>query len=468
MSTAAGTATLNNSIVANSRKGSDIFNQGLLSGSNSLVEDGSGLPGWLTGDPGLGELKDNGGPTQTMALLPGSPAIDAGNNALALDASGNPLTTDQRGAGYARISGSAVDIGAFEYQTPAPTMTTLLASSSSLTYGQREVLTATVTTNPPGATTPTGGTVTFMDGSTVLGSAPLSNGIATFSTTALGAGTHALTATYSGDGVNFAASAVTMPPLSVQVSPATLTVTAASQTRAYGAANAPLTYSVSGFVNGDTAAVVSGSTGLSTTATAASHVSGSPYSISIGAGTLRAANYTFDLVSGGLSITPATLIITVNSQTKAYGDPLPAGSVSYSGFVNGDDWTSLASGPIVSTAASASSHVNAGGYAITASGASDPDYVISYVPGTLIITPAPLTITADGKTEALPAGLGCARPDGIVLRPGQWRTRRPAWRACSMRHDRGDGLEPRRLLCDHRASGAALRRLRRSATRREA
>ena len=47
-------------------------------------------------------------------LLPGSPAIDAGNNALAVDANGDPLTSDQRGDGYARIVGSAVDIGAVE------------------------------------------------------------------------------------------------------------------------------------------------------------------------------------------------------------------------------------------------------------------------------------------------------------------------------------------------------------------
>jgi len=60
-------------------------------------------------DPKLGPLADNGGPTQTMALLPGSPAVNAGDDALA-DAVG--LTTDQRG--LPRVAGSAVDIGAYE------------------------------------------------------------------------------------------------------------------------------------------------------------------------------------------------------------------------------------------------------------------------------------------------------------------------------------------------------------------
>lgn len=57
-------------------------------------------------DPKLGPLADNGGPTLTMALLPGSPAIDAGS------AVGAPAT-DQRGV--PRPQGSGVDIGAFEY-----------------------------------------------------------------------------------------------------------------------------------------------------------------------------------------------------------------------------------------------------------------------------------------------------------------------------------------------------------------
>jgi len=63
--------------------------------------------------PGLGVLKNNGGQTQTMALLAGSPALDAGSNALALDANSQPLSADQTGA--ARIVNATVDIGAFEF-----------------------------------------------------------------------------------------------------------------------------------------------------------------------------------------------------------------------------------------------------------------------------------------------------------------------------------------------------------------
>ena len=69
-------------------------------------------------DPKLGVLGDNGG-LPTHKILSGSPALDAGDNALAKDASNNTLTTDQRGAGrFANSAGpgtGTVDIGAFEF-----------------------------------------------------------------------------------------------------------------------------------------------------------------------------------------------------------------------------------------------------------------------------------------------------------------------------------------------------------------
>lgn len=68
-------------------------------------------------DPKLAPLANNGGPTQTMALLPGSPAINAGNNALAFDSGLNFLTTDQRGAGYARIVSGTVDMAPLRWRT---------------------------------------------------------------------------------------------------------------------------------------------------------------------------------------------------------------------------------------------------------------------------------------------------------------------------------------------------------------
>jgi len=56
--------------------------------------------------PHLAPLADNGGPTRTHALLPGSAAIDAG------DAAG--AAHDQRGEGFPRVLGASADIGAYE------------------------------------------------------------------------------------------------------------------------------------------------------------------------------------------------------------------------------------------------------------------------------------------------------------------------------------------------------------------
>jgi len=112
---------LQSTIVAgNAAAGSaeDIWSPGLVvSGANNLVQnagDGIGLPSdTLTADPLLQPLADNGGPTYTHALGADSPAIDVGSN----DAG---LAFDQRGAGFARVSGAAADIGAFELQSTPP------------------------------------------------------------------------------------------------------------------------------------------------------------------------------------------------------------------------------------------------------------------------------------------------------------------------------------------------------------
>jgi parallel beta-helix repeat protein len=91
----------------------DIGGEGdLFYGDHDLVLRSSlALPGdTLYANPKLGPLTDNGGPTKTHALLPGSPAIDHGVGVPA------PEDYDQRGAPYLRTTASAPDIGAFEVQ----------------------------------------------------------------------------------------------------------------------------------------------------------------------------------------------------------------------------------------------------------------------------------------------------------------------------------------------------------------
>src|SRR5262249_22109771 len=137
-----GTLTLNNTTVSSNLSygaGGGIYNVGTLHARNTIIAgntpptaphlsgnlgslgpnpigDDSGGSGFHPTDlrnlnPLLGPLQNNGGPTLTMALLPGSPAIDAGDNT-------DAPPFDQRGPGFPRIVGGTIDIGAFEVQSP--------------------------------------------------------------------------------------------------------------------------------------------------------------------------------------------------------------------------------------------------------------------------------------------------------------------------------------------------------------
>ncbi len=110
-------------------------NSGLTNGGSNDNQVGVANPGLDTG------LANNGGPTQTIALLSNSPAVDAGSSLL-----DGGQTTDQRGAGFPRLVGANVDIGAFELQTPAtnnpaPTLSTILPDRIVASYSSPITLT---------------------------------------------------------------------------------------------------------------------------------------------------------------------------------------------------------------------------------------------------------------------------------------------------------------------------------------
>jgi hypothetical protein len=116
------TATIQNSIVANSPTGNNCNSSTITSLGYNLSTDYScrfGATGdRLSANARLGSLQMNGGPTATLALLAGSPAIDAGNPSGCTDGNGTLLTTDQRGSPRpdAEDNGIGCDIGAYERQ----------------------------------------------------------------------------------------------------------------------------------------------------------------------------------------------------------------------------------------------------------------------------------------------------------------------------------------------------------------
>jgi hypothetical protein len=111
---------ISNTILNAGASGENIFNDGgtITSLGYNLSSDDGG--GYLTGpgdqintDPLIGPLQDNGGPTLTHALLPASPAIDAGDPNFA-----PPPSNDQRDCHFDRVFNGRIDIGSFETQPP--------------------------------------------------------------------------------------------------------------------------------------------------------------------------------------------------------------------------------------------------------------------------------------------------------------------------------------------------------------
>jgi len=115
-----GSATLQNSIVANNSGGNCFIT--IISNGYNLSSDStcnfSNTGDLNSTDPQLGPLQNNGGPTPTMALSSGSPAIDAGNPNGCTDSSGHLLKTDQRGMPRPDPEDTGgCDMGAYESQS---------------------------------------------------------------------------------------------------------------------------------------------------------------------------------------------------------------------------------------------------------------------------------------------------------------------------------------------------------------
>lgn len=114
-----GTLLLRNTILANSKDGADCMATGPLdpASTHNLIQanNGCGTP-ISTADPLLDKLGGYNGPTPTLPLGGGSPAINLGDNAAAVDEHGKPLVWDQRGNGDPRFVAGITDLGAFEVQ----------------------------------------------------------------------------------------------------------------------------------------------------------------------------------------------------------------------------------------------------------------------------------------------------------------------------------------------------------------
>jgi uncharacterized protein DUF4082/MBG domain-containing protein/Big-like domain-containing protein len=267
--------------------------------------------------------------TQTFAVNPATLTVDANPASQIYGAASTALTytlhgfVDGDSPAGANISGTgscsiAAGTGTAAGTYPAAISCSpgsLAAPSYSFVKGASASLTitpatqgVTFTSSPPspakvgGSYTPaaTGGgsknpIVLSIDSSSAHGACAIASGKVSFT----GVGICVIDANQAGNGNYQAAPQVTQK---VTIGPATLTVTADSQTKLFGAANPKLTATITGFVNGQNLSTsgVTGSPSCSSTAIAASP--GGTYPIACTIGTLSAPNYTFTTAPGTLKV----------------------------------------------------------------------------------------------------------------------------------------------------------------------
>ncbi len=390
-----GTTTASNVTVADATAGGDIFNAGTLTLSNSIVAgNGASILANIdgsfggntdnmiaTGATSLAALANNGGPTATIALNAGSPAlgkggavtqIAAGDNVgpgdatitvlnaaavanaagvffiqiggeimLVTQVAGNTLTvergffsttatshqpgagvflaTDQRGV---LRSTTPPNIGAFEAST-APLTAFLAATPSALVFGQALQLTAAVT-GPAGAP---GGYVQFdADGTTILGTATLSADVATLTTTALPVGMDTVTALYvAGSG-----GSGTTPPnaVTVNVSQATPQVSLDPVSLTYGTAlaNSQLSGTATWIVGGNPVTVQGTFTYTSAAGTVLGATNGQSEAVTFTPS--DATDYTTVSTTVSVNVGQATPTVSLNPVSLIYGAALANSQLS--------------------------------------------------------------------------------------------------------------------------------------------
>jgi biotin carboxylase len=271
--------------------------------------------------------------------------------------------------------------------TVTPPPLTITAQDVTKVYGQTPALTGFSTS-------------ALMNGETVGSTTQTSTG--QLATSSVAAGPYAVTPS-SATGGTFAPAnyAISYVNGALTVTPAPLTITAQDVTKVYGQTPALTGFSTSALMNGET---VGSTTQTSTGQLATANVAGGPYAVmpsSATGGTFVPGNYAISYINGSLTVTPAPLTITAQDVTKVYGQTPALAGFSTSALMNGE---TVGSTTQTSTGQLATANVAGGPYVVTPSGATGgsftaSNYAISYVNGSLTVTPAPLTITAQDVTK---------------------------------------------------------------------
>ena len=218
--------------------------------------------------------------------------------------------------------------------------------------------------------------------------------IGTYSTDSDGslAGTFAITATLNDPNNRLSNYEITNTSGTLTINKATLTVTASDASMTYGDTQLPdLSFSYSGFVNGDDESDIdTPPSGSSTSAGMTTDTGTYPINVNQDGSD---NNYAFTYVDGTLIINKAELLVTPLHAEKKYGEANPVFTINYSNFLNGDDETFLDTTPTAVSTADETSAV--GIYTITLSGGQDNNYNFIFDRANLTITKAQLNVIAE-------------------------------------------------------------------------
>ncbi len=299
-----------------------------------------------------------------------------------------PVTTNSSVGGYTITAGQGT-LGAANY-TFTFVNGTLTVNAAPL------VVTANNASRLYGAVNPvfTAGFGGFVNGenSGVLGGSP---SLTCPATTNSPVGGYAITAGHGT--INDANYSYSFVSGTLTVGQATLGVTANNASRVYGTTNPVFTASYSGFLNGDTTSVLSGSPSL--TCPAATNSPAGSYTITAAQGALTATNYNFTFTNGTLTVGQAALLVTANNLSRQYETTNPVLTYGISGFL-GTDTVSVVSGTAaISTLAVMNSPVGPYPISVTNGTLAASNYVFNFANGTLTVGAAPLLVSGDNQSR---------------------------------------------------------------------
>jgi len=341
---------------------------------------------------------------QTISFAPLSSALTFGASPLTLSASassGLPLTFSVTGpatvngtiltiTGAGSVVVTANQAGNGNYAAASPVSQTIAVSKATPAIGltsSASGATVTLTATATGSGVAPTGQVTFLNGTTQLGTGTLNSGGAASLVITLPVGQNSVTVSYAGDS-NYVAATSPVVSVTVNKTPQTITFKQPSSPVTYGASpltlsasassGLPVTFSVTGpaTVNGTTLTI----TGAGSVVVTANQV---------GNGTYASA----PAVSQTIAVAKATLTVIATNASVTYDAPLPKLAYTTTGYVHGDSSAVLSGSPVETTTAKQGSAP--GSYPITiAQGTlAATNYNFQFNSGTLTVTPLGTTAT---------------------------------------------------------------------------